>query len=30
MLVRAFVVNGTGFMCFEMGKRLVYRDDPTV
>ena len=24
MLARAFVVNAFGFMCFEMGKRLVY------
>ena len=24
MLVRAFVVNATGFACFEAGKRMVY------
>lgn len=24
MLARAFVVNAFGFMCFEMGKKLVY------
>ena len=24
MMVRAFVVNATGFLCFEIGKGLVY------
>ncbi len=24
MLVRAFVVNAFGFMCFEIGKKIVY------
>ena len=27
MLLRAFVVNGTGFVCFETGKKLVYKTD---
>lgn len=25
MMVRAFVVNATGFLCFEIGKKLMYR-----
>lgn len=25
MMYRAFVVNATGFMCFEVGKKLVYK-----
>lgn len=25
MMVRAFVVNATGFLCFEIGKKIVYR-----
>ena len=30
MLVRAFVVNGTGFVCFETGKKFVYGNDKIV
>lgn len=26
MLARAFVANAFGFMCFELGKKLVYGD----